>query len=89
VIFAMRGFWLLAAWSLREAAGADQSENCGIWAAAGECTRNAAYMLKAMGPWAAVPCAKKSIVGGFLGYRWIQYSWKTLENQWPPGFEMI
>lgn len=43
----MRGFWLLAsAWTLREAA-ADQSENCGIWAAAGECTRNAAYMLKA------------------------------------------
>ena len=25
----------------------DQSENCGSWAAAGECGRNPAYMLKA------------------------------------------
>ncbi|CAJ1391834.1 unnamed protein product [Effrenium voratum] len=42
--WAMAAAWLVL-WILAE--GSDQSEFCGSWAAAGECTRNAAYMLKA------------------------------------------
>ena len=45
-VAAMGALRFLSCWFLLGVKG-DESENCAIWAEAGECSRNAAYMLKA------------------------------------------